>query len=443
MRPEDLRWLREVLPPPLQEGITGFRLGSSGHLCLSCKGRGFCGKPRCPLLLRAEALVRMGRELSPHLRGSSPPSVFVGRVGYPKVYVGPMVPPFPGNTELLDTPELWIERSVEEIVNFRSSLVRGRKRERVEAAATGQGVVGILQEMAMGERPVEAEMLLSRKPSRLLTLGEEIPPMGPSAPLLKIKVTEVRTDRRMEKLFYDFDLRAQEAVVELYRQGVPVSRIQRAFSMGVFGLRGLRRLVPTRWSITAVDSILSEEVVREIKGYEPLEEYRVYHLEHHSNLFLAILMPERWSFDWLEAWFPRTTWNPEGTKPAVMGDGEPYGGRRDYPEIGGCYYACRLAVAEALAREKKQASALVLREIHPGFLLPLGVWFVRESVRRMMRETPRTFEGLGEALAYARTKLTVPLEEWIRHSYLLQRCLFQRKLTDFRGGTGWKSAKSG
>jgi hypothetical protein len=434
LRPEDLRWLREVLPPPLQEGITGFRLRSSGYLCLSCKGRGFCGKSRCPLLLRAEALARVGRELSPRLWGSSPPSVFVGRVGYPKVYVGPMVPPYRGNTELLDAPELWTDRQVEEIVNFRSSLVRGKRRERVEAARGGSRLVEVLQEMAMGQQPVEAEMLLTKRPSSFLTVGEEIPPMGPSAPLRRMRVSQVKTDGRMERVFYDGDLRAQEAVVELYREGVPVSRIQRAFSMGVFGLRELRRLVPTRWSITAVDSILSEERVEEIKGYGTVDEYRVYFLEHHSNLFLAILMPERWSFDWLEAWFPGTTWNPEGApEPAVMGDGEPYGGRKDYPEIGGCYYACRLAVAEALARERRQASALVLREIHPGFLLPLGVWFVRESVRRMLRGEPRTFETLSEALRYAKAKLTVPLEKWVEHSFLLRRCLFQRKLTEFWG----------
>ncbi|TDA35109.1 MAG: hypothetical protein DSO02_01750 [Hadesarchaea archaeon] len=433
MRPEDLRWLREVLPAPLVEGITGVHLRRSGFLCLSCRGRGFCGKPKCPVLLRAEALARTGKRLSSRIWGSSPPSVFVGRLGYPRVYVGPMLPPYLGDTSLLDTPENWTDKSVEEIVAFRSSLVRGKKRERVEAAKGGSRLVEVLQEMAMGEQPVEAEILLSKRPSSFLTVGEEIPPMGPSAPLRELKISYVKTNRVMERIFYDGDLRAQEAVIELYRSGIPVSKIQRAFSMGIFGLKERRRLVPTRWSITAVDSILSEELVEELKDFDTLDEYRVYFLRHHDNLFLAIFMPEKWSFDWIEGWFPGTTWNPESApSPAVMGDWEPYGGRKTYPEIGGCYYACRLAVAEKLVEEKKQASVLVLREIHPGFLLPLGVWFVRESVRKMLQTRPEIFRTLEEALAYASTKLTIPLREWIKHSGLLKRCLFQKKLDFWR-----------
>ena len=64
---------------------------------------------------------------SDSLDGASPPSVFVGSYGYPKVSVGPMVPPMHGDTTLLDSPELWVGKSLEEIVNFRLSLIRGIK----------------------------------------------------------------------------------------------------------------------------------------------------------------------------------------------------------------------------------------------------------------------------------------------------------------------------
>jgi len=57
------------------------------------------------------------------LSGASPPSVFVGRYGYPKVKVGPLVPPLHGDTAILDMPELWLGKSIEEIVNYRLSLV--------------------------------------------------------------------------------------------------------------------------------------------------------------------------------------------------------------------------------------------------------------------------------------------------------------------------------
>jgi hypothetical protein len=114
-----------------------------------------------------------------------------------------------------------------------------------------------------------------------------------------------------------------------------------------------------------------------------------------------------------------------------MGDFEPYRGRTTYPDIGGCYYACRLALAEHLSGERRQASALVLREIHPGYILPVGVWNVRESVREMMRKEPRKFDTLQAALNHAMTKLTIPLEKWVKTSELLKRALFQKKITEF------------
>src|SRR5687768_2188782 len=59
--------------------------------------------------------------------GASPPSVFVGRYGYPKVRVGPMIPPLHGDTSVLDSPETWAGKSIEEIANYRLALVRGIK----------------------------------------------------------------------------------------------------------------------------------------------------------------------------------------------------------------------------------------------------------------------------------------------------------------------------
>jgi len=243
----------------------------------------------------------------------------------------------------------------------------------------------------------------------------------------------VSVDRRIEGAFYDRDLKAADAVVELYNDDVLVTRIQRAFSVGMFGVQKRRKLVPTRWSITAVDSILSLELIDRIKQHNTIDEYRVYSFENLDNRFVTILMPERWSFEWIEAWFPGTTWNPDEriSAPAMMGDWEPYRGRTTYPDVGGCYYSCRLAVAEQLNRERRQATALVLREIHPGYILPVGVWNVRESIRGTMQQEPQKFDTLQAALGCAQTKLTIPLRKWIRTSELLKRALFQRKITEF------------
>jgi len=146
---------------------------------------------------------------------------------------------------------------------------------------------------------------------------------------------------------------------------------------------------------------------------------------------LAIFMPEKWSFEWIEAWFPGTVWNVEGKNLAIMGDYEGYVGRSTYAEVGGCYYSARLAVAEKLKEIRRQAKVLVLREIHPGYILPVGVWNVRESVRSALKGKPKKFDNLQSALNFASKVLTVPLDKWIESSAILKGALFQRKITDY------------
>lgn len=366
------------------------------------------------------------------MEGSTPPGVFVGRIGYPKVYIGPMIPPYFGDTMILDTPELWVGKGIDDIIDYRFSLIRGKVMASVFDAREGTRTLDSLQELALSGKPVDSEAKLARRPHMTLTLSAESQPFGPSAPLISFRASEASIDHKIERVFYDKDLKAADAVRDLYDRGTSVTRIQRAFSLGMFGEGKRRRLVPTRWSITAVDSILSSSLVDRVKQCPPINEYRVYYFENLDNRFLAILMPEAWSFEWIEAWFPGTTWNPAGTgTPALMGDFEPYEGRKTYPDVGGCYYSCKLAVAEALEQERRQASALVLREIHPGYIVPVGVWNVRESIRETLRRKPELFPDLKSALNHAMTKLTIPLEKWIQNSQLLNRALFQKKITEF------------
>lgn len=393
-----------------------------------------CGKLRCPIVAKAQSLAKSSLQItSPLIQGSTPPGVFVGRIGYPKVYIGPMVPPYRGDTEILDTPEFWLGKGIQEIIDYRFALIRGKARASVYDARGGGRLLDVLQELAMGKRPVDAEAVLTRVPNKVITLSGETQPFGPSAPLRSFRTSDVSVDRRIEGAFYDRDLKAADAVVELYNDDVLVTRIQRAFSLGMFGFQKRRKLVPTRWSITAVDSTLSLELVDRIKQHDTIDEYRVYSFENLDNRFVAILMPERWSFEWIEAWFPGTTWNPDErtSAPAMMGDWEPYRGRTTYPDVGGCYYACRLAVAERLNQERRQATALVLREIHPGYILPVGVWLTRESIRQMIQLGPQKFDTLQAALNHAQTKLTIPLRKWVENSELLKRALFQKKITEF------------
>jgi hypothetical protein len=226
-------------------------------------------------------------------------------------------------------------------------------------------------------------------------------------------------------------LRAAEAVLELYGRGVFVTKIQRAFSVGSFGLEKNRRFVPTRWSITAVDSIISKELIEKVKTFPEINEYRVYESRYLDNIFEVLMLPNAWSYEIMEAWYPGTVWNPSGGNVVMFSDWEGYEGRTIYAEIGGCYYAARLAVCEQLVKERRQATVIVLREAHPGYIMPVGVWQVRENVRNAMRQKPYAFKTLDEALRFIASRFQIPLQRWIMRSELLKDALFQKKITDF------------
>ena len=95
----------------------------SSSLCALCRGTKYlCGKTRCPVIVKFHSRDKVKHMVDKlHLGGSSPPSVFVGRIGYPKISIGPMIPPIMGDTSIIDTPELWLDRTLDDIVDGRKN----------------------------------------------------------------------------------------------------------------------------------------------------------------------------------------------------------------------------------------------------------------------------------------------------------------------------------
>jgi hypothetical protein len=410
---------------------------SRSGLCVACKGSKFlCGKTRCPIIVKANYFLKsIPLMQSEDITGASPPSVFVGRIGYPYVYAGPLVPPVQEDTSLYDMPESWFGKTIDDIVGFRSMLIRGKHRVHVRKFDEAGKIIEKTRELALAVNPVDMEMTLKKKPRGFILLDDEVQPFGPSAPIRDLNLGNPRWDHQIEKAYGDTDLKAVDAVLELYGKGLLVTKIQRAFSVGAFGLKPNRRLVPTRWSITAVDSILSKDLMEKVKTFSEISEYRIYESRYLDNLFEVIMIPDAWSYEAIEAWYPGTVWNPQGRSIVMFGDWESHEGRTTYAEIGGCYYAARLAVCELLLKERRQATVIVLREAHPGYIMPVGVWQVRENVRNAMRQKPFTFNTLDQVLKWVASRFQIPLQKWIMRSELLKNALFQRRITDFLSKT--------
>jgi hypothetical protein len=406
---------------------------SGSGLCVACKGSRFlCGKTRCPIIVKANYFLKsIPLMQSEDITGASPPSVFVGRIGYPYVYAGPLVPPVQEDTSLYDMPESWFGKTIDEIVGFRSMLIRGKHRVHVRKFDEAGKIIEKTRELALAVNPVDMEMMLKKKPRGFILLDDEVQPFGPSAPIRDLRLSNTRWDQQIEKAYSDTDLKAANAVLELYSKGTLVTKIQRAFSVGAFGLKPNRRLVPTRWSITAVDSILSKDLMEKVKTFPEISEYRVYESHYLDNLFEVLMIPNAWSYEAIEAWYPGTVWNPQGQNIVMFSDWESHEGRTTYADIGGCYYAARLAVCELLLKERRQATVIVLREAHPGYIMPVGVWQVRENVRNAMRQKPFTFNTLDKTLKWIASRFQIPLQKWIMRSELLKNALYQRRITDF------------
>jgi hypothetical protein len=320
---------------------------------------------------------------------------------------------------------------MDEIIGFRSQLVRGMTPVNVRKPEKAGKILDATREISLSEHYVETEMKLRKPPVKRLYIDNDIQPIGPTAPLDKVQIGFIKWNHWMEKAHYDTDLKAAQAAKTLYRSGVSVNSIVKAFSTGSFGIEKNRRLVPTRWSITAIDDLLSKDMIKTIKDYPLINMYKVYESEYLGNRFEIVLVPDAWCYEAYEAWYPRTLWNPSETHVNIVTDWEDYNGRSTYASMGGCYYSGRLAVLEYLTKIRRQAKVFIFREAYPDYILPVGVWQVRENCRNAMKQTPRDFTSMDSALQHVMSRLTIPLQKWIESGPLLRHTLTQRKITEY------------
>jgi len=356
---------------------------------------------------------------SDSISGSSPPSVFVGSYNYPKVNVGPMVPPVHGDTSILDLPEKWTGKSLDEIVNYRLNLIRGIQKVRVDEP-TGRFIED-LQEMAMSEKATDSDIQFYKKTSPVGLLDGYNAPFGPIGEIKSVKFSSSVSERHIEKSYYDRDLKASDAVLKLYNSGIEISKIQKCFSIGMFGKK--RKLVPTRWSITATDDIISKSLTDETLDYPLIDGNRVFHFSHLGNLFSVILFPHRWLYEMIEAWYSS----------GVLGFGSDHEDARGIdhpPAIAGAYFSAKLAVAEYLVKHQIQSGALILREIRPEYAIPVGVWQIREGIRSAMKQKPILTDSFEKALDVAIQPMSISIKEWLAHGDII-KLMRQKIISDF------------
>jgi len=218
----------------------------------------------------------------------------------------------------------------------------------------------------------------------------------------------------------------------LYEHDLPVHYLYKILSAGLLGVGKNRKLVPTRWAITAADSNISNVLIGRIRAYQQLQEIRLFRSSYVDNHFYVLLVPGAWAFEQLEAWKPGSSWAEGASNVMVMADHEFYRGRTKYADnVTGAYYSARLAVAEYLQKQKRQASCIIFREIGGQYDIPLGVWVIRQTVRDAMAKKPLAFSDINLALAYLKTKLSVPMQAYKKNSMLLDGIKNQKRISEW------------
>lgn len=412
-----------MVRPPTQKG-----------LCVRCKGsRLLCGKLQCPIILKQQAIIPLKHiSLEKNFEGASPPSFFVGHYSYPEVLVGPMIRPIKEEglpIQILDEPELgWINQNIEELVKFRSSLLRTSFRINVKKILNNK-LLDISQELVQSSNKLDTEVLLEKEPTFRMIYDSHSPPVGPSGTLKQIQIMEnPKIDQSVDKSVSDTDLKAADAVSYLYNHKLTVTQVTRILSAGLLGLEKNRKLVPTRWAITTTDDTISKQLIGIIKDYPQISQYFLFKDKTFDNNFQILLIPREWSFENLEAWNPKSSFNP-GTEPVIVNDFEFYQGRKTYASnVTGAYYAARLAVSEYLQSIRKQATCIVFREVSSGYIVPLGVWVIRETVRNALKKPPEIFSDINSALEIIGKNFQIPLKWWVKSSKILENVKYQRTL---------------
>ena len=383
--------------------------------------------------------------------GSVSPSIFVGRSNYPRVATGLLSPV--GREERaarFETSSEWYADrvSIADVFERRTSLLNATRGVDVDAAGTdGQtgvsdawnGWLGVQREVAIADRPVDVEIGLDGTPDLDFEVGlEDVKtPTGPRAAARDATLGEnPHVPRPVGKTLEDDDWRAEGAMTYLYRRGFDVYAINTILSAGALGRDENRRLVPTRWSITAVDDTIGGYLRGSIRDAPTIDSIEVHRNAYLGNAFWVILVPGRWEYELVELKAPGSIWNPDpasGVSLSAASEGRD--GRTGYvAETAGAYYAARLGVLEHLDDRGRQAKALVCRHVSDDYWGPVGVWQVRETVRDAFEGEHGTAETFGEAVRGVADHLPVSLGRLRRKSTMAAG--LQADLGDFVGVGG-------
>jgi hypothetical protein len=395
-------------------------------LCIKCKGKGLCGKP-CKILKAFKSNAPKPRL---HFSGKSAPEIFVGRVGYPNINAGILAPSENDHLSNFPSAQEWSTQnfSIANVLRLRSQLIYGKTQMNIKQP---NRLKQTTQNLALSSKPVSTEIHLKKKPTLQFSIDKVFQPMTNPAPIKTATLEEnPHVPKKVDYLINDTDAKSVTALNELYASNIKIDQLQKLLSIGLLGKKTARRMVPTRWSITATDDIISKEHLKKVKYFKHLQEIKLFSGNYLGNYIEALLLPGYFSFEAIEAWLSGSTYSDHKTQ--FSQDYESYQGRKKYAfNVTGGYYAMRLPLTSYLIKIKRQAQVLIFREITEEYYAPLGVGIVREATKRAFQNQPQSFDTIQEALQNIQSRIKTPTQTIQQKSWLLNNYNKQRSIFDF------------
>ncbi len=399
--------------------------------CPRCGKSEACDKAYCPLRSKESAVNHFKTNIIDNSFEGSAPTVFVGEYGYPKVNVGIMSPTeLDKNAWLFDAQRFWgkNEFEIDKVIALRSELVNSRFNTDIRHT---DKLLELSQEVGMASKPVDIEVDLKEKMKFNVNFSNMMAPTGPNANLQKVELTSnPKIDTKVDKVVSDIDFKANEAMNTLYDKGYEESFLTKLLSIGNIGVKKDRRLVPTKWSITAVDDNVGKNIIKELRDF-PESDCLAFFNSYLGNYYLILLFDDVWGFELFEGMLKK---DPNNI--TFSTDYELFKGRTKYAEncVGG-YYAARLPIIEKLKQMKRQSSVFVLRFISEEYYTPLGVWVVREAVRKTINSPPIQFADRDLMIEFSKKlikkKFGYELANVLDRSVLVKHIKHQTKLNKF------------
>jgi hypothetical protein len=291
-----------------------------------------------------------------------------------------------------------------------------------------------MQEVAMTSKSISASFTLNKPIEINKERDNHIPIIRNAASVKHVKLEENPViSNKVDYLVNDTNAKSQTALIELEKSNIPTSTIIKILSAGLLGLKKNRKLVPTRWSITAVDDTLSKEKLKKIRYYQEISNILVFHADYLGNNYHFLLLPDKFSFEVIEISMRKGDLLGKPGFSYEWHDYESFFGRKNYAaSVTGAYYANRLALSEYLEKIQKQCSCIVFREINPQiYTQSMGVGILRQISREAFSKQPEHFSSLNEALNAIKSRIKLPIQAFTSKSIILNNYGKQKKINDF------------